>query len=62
MAISDAQKRAVAKYKAQNYEQIKIDVKKGTRDEWKAAAEKAGKSLAQFIVDAVEHEIENECL
>lgn len=62
MAVPESRLRANAKYIAKTYEQISIREPKGTRDAWKAAAEKSGKSLAQFIADAVEHEIENECL
>lgn len=62
MAISEAQMRAVAKYNKANYDEIKIRVRKGYKDEWKAAAEKSGKSLAQLIVDAVTEYIERECL
>lgn len=62
MPTTDAQIKATIKYQQEHYEQISIREPKGTRDEWKAAAEKCGKSLAQFIADAVQHEIENECL
>lgn len=62
MPISEAQRRAVAKYNKANYDEIKIRVRKGYKDDWKAAAEKSGKSLAQLIVDAVTEYIKNECL
>ena len=62
MAATEAQKKATAKYNAANYEQIAIRVPNGLKGQWKAAAEKAGVSLAQLIVEAVAHEIENECL
>lgn len=62
MAVPESRLRANANYIAKAYEQIAIRVPKGKRDEWKAAADAAGKSLAQFITDAVEKEIENECL
>ena len=62
MATSEAQMRAVAKYNKANYDEIKIRVRKGCKDEWKVAAEKSGKSLAQLIVDAVTEYIERECL
>ena len=62
MPASKAQIEANNRYNLKAYDRIDLRVKKGTRDAWKAAAEKAGKSLAHFISDAVEHEIENECL
>ncbi len=62
MSISEAQMRAVAKYNKANYDEIKIRVRKGYKDDWKSAAEKSDKSLAQLIVDAVTEYIERECL
>lgn len=62
MPATDAQMKANAKYQQEHYEQIAIRVPKGTRDEWKAAAEKYGESLAQFIADSVALLIERECL
>lgn len=62
MAVPESRLRANAKYIAKTYESIAIRTPKGTRDEWKAAAEKSGKSLAQLIVDAVTEYIKNECL
>ena len=55
MAIkSDAQRKAVAKYNAQNYEQIQIRVPKGEKDEIKAFAESIGESLNAFIYRAIQ--------
>lgn len=62
MPTADAQRKATAKYQQEHYEQIAIRVPKGLKDEWKAAAEKSGKSLAQFIADGVALLIERECL
>ena len=54
MAIkSDAQKRAVAKYNAANYEQIQIRVDKGTKETIKAHADSMGESLNGFINRAI---------
>ena len=55
MAISDAQKRAVAKYNKANYARVCLQVKPEYAERWKAAAEREGKSLTQFIVDLQEH-------
>lgn len=52
--ISEAKKKANARWNAANYEQVKISVPKGTREEWKKAAETAGISLAAYIRAAVE--------
>ena len=52
--MTDAQNRAKAKYRAKNYDQINIQVPKGTRDRWRALAEAEGKSLAAYIVSRVE--------
>ena len=49
MAIkSDAQRRAVAKYNSENYAQIQVRVKKGTKDAIKAHAERRGEALNEF--------------
>lgn len=54
MAISKAQQKATAKYVKANYDRIEIKPAKGTRETWAAVAEAEGKSLNQFIIDAVE--------
>ena len=54
----ESQAGAVAKYRAKNYEQIAIDVKKGKREYYKTEAAKRGLSLATFIQTAVEKYIE----
>ena len=54
MAVSKAQQRAVSKYVKENYDRIEVKPAKGSKDRWKAAAEAEGKSLQQFIIDAVE--------
>ena len=42
MAISEAQKRAVAKYNNANYDKLTVRIKKGQRDILKAHAEEQG--------------------
>lgn len=54
MTIKESQLRAVAKYRAKNYETIAIDVKKGKREYYKSEAAKRGLSLATFIQTAIE--------
>jgi len=54
---TEAQKRASIKYLKESTDDIRIRTKKGTKDRWKEAAEKQGKSLSQFIIDCVEQGI-----
>ena len=51
---TEAQKRATLKYMQANTDNIQIRLPKGTKDRWRAAADAAGKSLTQYIRDAVE--------
>ena len=57
MALTDAQKRAVAKYNAKSYDRIEIKVKKGEKEKIKAHAESRGMSLNAFIVEAIDEKI-----
>ena len=58
MAIrSEAQKKAVAKYNAANYEQIQLRVEKGKKETIKAFAESRGESLNGFINRAIDEAI-----
>ena len=51
---TEAQKAASIKYLKEKTDSIQIRTPKGTKDVWRAAAEAEGKSLQQFIIDAVE--------
>ena len=51
---SDAQRRAVAKYNAKNYEQILLRVPTGKRESIAAHAEAMGESLNAFINRAID--------
>ena len=53
MAISDAQRRAVAKYNAANYDRVELRLEKGKKDVAKAHAEAKGESLNAFINRAI---------
>lgn len=53
MAVTRAQMKAVQRYETENYDKILLRVKKGDRDAIQDAAERAGKSMNRFIVDAV---------
>lgn len=60
MKYSDAQKEATARYNKKAYDRINIIVKKGQRELIKAYAAKQGKSLNQFVLDAIEAEMNRE--
>ncbi len=61
MAIrSDAQKKAVAKYNAKNYEQILLRVKVGMTEEIKAHASAHGESVNGFIKRAITEAMERD--
>ena len=61
MAIkSDANRRAVAKYKKENYDQIQLRVEKGQKEAIKAHAEAQGESLNGFINRAISTVIEQD--
>ena len=51
---TDAQKKASIKYLKEKTDSIQIRAPKGTKDRWRVAATERGKSLNQFIADAVE--------
>lgn len=54
MAVSKAQQKAVAKYMKSNYDELKVRVPKGKKDEIKSHAEKHGESLNSFINRAID--------
>ena len=51
--MTDAQKRANAKYKARNRENITLEAPKGYNDKIKQLSILAGKSKARYIMDAI---------
>ncbi len=53
MPASKAQQKAVSKYMKANYDEIKLRIPKGEKDKWKQFAADQGKSLNQFVMDAV---------
>lgn len=57
MAVTKAQTRASTKY-LQKFDEIRIRIPKGKREEYKKAAELAGKSMNQFVIDCIEKEME----
>lgn len=59
---TEAQNKATQKYIRENLEEIKFRVRKGEKDRYKAAAEKAGVSMARFFLDAADEKIAREGL
>lgn len=55
--FTEAHRRGNAKYLAEKVEDIKIRVPKGKKQYYKDAADRAGKSLNQFAIDAMEYQI-----
>ena len=53
MATSKAQQRANRKWNENNLERLYVTVKKGEKEEIKAAAEKVNESLNSYIVSAI---------
>lgn len=60
MAISESQRKAVAKYNAANYDRIELRVDKGRKDIIKAHAECRGESVNGFINRAIEEAMERD--
>jgi predicted HicB family RNase H-like nuclease len=60
MAVSKAQQKAVAKYMAENYDEIKVRVFKGRKEEIKAHAESRGESVNAFINRAIDEAMERD--
>ena len=48
---TEAQKKATAKYQKENTEMVSFRVPKGKKSEYKALADKTGKSLSSLIID-----------
>ncbi|MBQ2395632.1 MAG: hypothetical protein II304_01150 [Bacteroidales bacterium] len=57
MPVSEAKKRANAKYNAKAYDRIELKVKKGEKDRIKAHAVNNGESLNGFVNRAIEETI-----
>lgn len=51
--ISDAQKRRTAKYKKANYARLELTIKKDFKADIQQARSKAGQSVNQYILQAV---------
>ena len=54
MPVSEAKKRANAKYTAKTYEKATFHFNKGKKEDYKAHAAKLGLSFNAFVVNAIE--------
>ena len=50
--------RAVARYNAKTYDQLKINVPKGWREKVQTAADDVGESMTKYIMKATEKRME----
>ena len=57
--LTEAEKKAVAKYHAK-LDEIKVRVPKGKREVYKAHAERQGKSLNALIIELLEKDMQEE--
>lgn len=62
MATTEAQKAASIKYMKENMEIIQFRVKKGTKDLYKAQAEKNNMSLRAYIISLIEKDMEEQSI
>ena len=60
MPVSKAQQRAVTKYMKENYDEFKVRLPKGTKDQIKAAADQQGQSVNAWIGDAIDEKLQKE--
>jgi len=60
LAISDARRRANDKWNAKAYDEIKVRVYKGKKDEIKTYADTQGESVNGFINRAIDETIERD--
>lgn len=54
MAISKAQQKAVAKYNSKSYDEMKIRVKKGTKQLIETAAKAQNESINGYVKKAIQ--------
>lgn len=57
---SKAQQKAVAKYMKENYDIFQVRMPKGKKEQVRAAAESAGKSLNGYINEAIDEKMQTE--
>ena len=56
MPYSEAQKRATMKYKEKAYDRLELQLKKGTKEEYRAQAAAHGMSLNAYIISLLERD------
>lgn len=59
MPVSEAQRKAAAKY-LEKLDEIRIRMPKGRKDEIKAHAESQGQSVNSFIIAAIDEKMERD--
>lgn len=60
MPISEAQRKAVAKFNAANYDRIELRVDKGQKQALKAHAESRGETLNGFVNRAIQETLKRD--
>lgn len=60
MAISEARQRANHKWNEKNLDRLQLVVRKGEKEQIKAAAEAAGESLNAYMVNATKQRMKQE--
>lgn len=60
MPASKAQQKAVSKYMKENYDEIKVRMKKGKKETIKAHADAQGESVSGFINRAIDETMERD--
>ncbi len=60
MSVTDAQKRATAKFEQKRYDKILLRLEKGEKEKIKAHAESRGESVNGFITRLIKDAMESE--
>ena len=60
MMVSKAQQRAVTKYVKENYDEFKVRLPKGTKDQIRTAADQQGQSVNAWISQAITEKMKKE--
>ena len=60
MAVSKAQQRAVAKYMKNNYDELKVRIKKGLKDTIDLEAKEHNESLNAYVKRAIQAQYKSE--
>ena len=58
--ISEAQRKAVRKYKEKAYDRLEISVPKGRKSELQEHAQQQGESLNAFVNRAIDNQVERD--